>query len=61
MSWAKKGAGNAHCLLCESFSEKGGVNVFFFDKNKRYSFIQIDKVHRYNTNPNSLKTKRMNK
>ena len=32
----------------------------FFGKNKRYSFIQIDRVHRYNTNPNSLKTKRMN-
>jgi len=36
------------------------MQVFiFFDKNKRYSFIQIDGVHRYNTNPNSLKTKRM--
>jgi len=32
----------------------------FFDKSKRYSFIQIDRVHRYNTNSNSLKTKRMN-
>ena len=35
------------------------INVFF-DKNKRYSFIQIGGVHRYNTNPNSLKTKMMN-
>jgi len=30
------------------------------DKNKRYLFIQIDKVHRYNTNSKSLKTKRIN-
>ena len=29
-------------------------------KNKQYSFIQIDRLHRYNTNSNSLKTKRMN-
>ena len=35
-------------------------DIFFFYKNKRYSFIQIDRVHRYNTNPNSLKTKMMN-
>jgi len=34
--------------------------LFFFDKNKRYSFTQMDKVHRYNTNSKSLKTKRMN-
>jgi len=31
-----------------------------FDKNKRYSFIQIDRVHRYNTSSKPLKTKRMN-
>jgi len=36
------------------------MKYFFFSKNKLYSFIQIDKVHRYNTNPNSLKTKRIN-
>jgi len=35
-------------------------NSFFFDKNKRYSFIQIDRVHRYNRNLNPLKPKRMN-
>ena len=35
-------------------------DIFFFYKNKRYSFNQIDRVHRYNTNPNSLKTKMMN-
>ena len=34
--------------------------LLFFDKSKRYSFIQIDGVHRYITNPNSLKTERMN-
>ena len=34
--------------------------LFFFIKIIRYSFIQIDKVYRYNTNTNSLKTKRMN-
>ena len=33
---------------------------FLFDKNKQYSFIQIDRVHRYNTNPNLLKRKMMN-
>jgi len=26
------------------------MNDFFFDKKKRYSFIQIDRVHRYNEN-----------
>jgi len=36
------------------------IIIIIFHKNKRYSFIQIDGVHRYNTNPNSLKTKRMN-
>jgi len=24
--------------------------IFFFDKKKQYSFIQIDRVHRYNEN-----------
>ena len=33
--------------------------LFIFYKNKRYSFIQIDRVHRYNINSNSLKTKKM--
>jgi len=33
------------------------IVLLFFYKNKRYSFIQIDRVHRYNTNLKSLKTK----
>ena len=36
-----------------------GRDFIFFDKSKRYSFIQIDGVHRYNTNSNS-NSKRMN-
>ena len=32
----------------------------FFLTNKRHTFIQIDRVHRYNTNPNLVKTQRMN-
>jgi len=36
------------------------LQLVFFDKNKRYSFFQIGKVHQYNTNLNSLKIKRMN-
>jgi len=32
----------------------------FFYKNKPYLFIQIDRVHRYNKNSRSLKTKRTN-
>jgi len=36
------------------------INNSFFYKNKRYSLIQIDRKHRHNTNPKSLKTKGMN-
>jgi len=42
------------------FFERALYVLFFFNKNKRYSFIQIDRVNRYNTNSNSLKIKRMN-
>jgi len=34
--------------------------MFFIYKIKSYSLIQIDKIHRYNTNSTSLKTKSMN-
>ena len=34
------------------------IESYFFDKNKRYLFIQIGRVHRYNEN--SLKTNKMN-
>ena len=33
------------------------INNSFFYKNKRYSLIQIDRKHRHNTNPKSLKKK----
>ena len=49
-------------LLCDNFLTIISLVLIlyiFFDKNKRYSFIQIDRVHQYNTNSNSLKTKRM--
>jgi len=29
--------------------------LFFFIKNKQYSFIHIDRVHQYNTNLQSYK------
>jgi len=34
--------------------------TIFFDKNKGYSFIQIDRVHRYNIYPKSLKMEMIN-
>ena len=52
----KAGKTRIYDLCCHAYL----LFIIFFDKNKRYSFIQIDRVHRYNTNPNSLKTKRMN-
>jgi len=35
------------------------IEKIFLTKNKQYSFIQIDRIHWYNTNLKLIKLKRM--
>ena len=46
--------------LLENKIYKYKAKQYYFDKNKRYSFSQIDRVHQYKANLKPLKTKMMN-